>query len=96
MINFFFVSSVEKPAVEEANFSPFSGSAQRLDGRSSTQSVAQTSSHTEFKTESETGIKDSNSPSSHQISGKLIFGSNISQPIKAPKVCLTLYARFGI
>ncbi|XP_057449207.1 uncharacterized protein LOC130740573 [Lotus japonicus] len=64
------------PAAKKSRIIPFSGSARRLDGKPSTQSVEQTPSST-LKQQQQTAnaIKSSN-----RASGKLVFGSNANTP----------------
>ncbi|KAK8925715.1 hypothetical protein KSP39_PZI018204 [Platanthera zijinensis] len=71
----------------EPQFNPFSGSARRLDGKSSTQAPVAPSLVKSGQTAAANGSKSSaastsQSSSSRQSSGKLIFGSNASP---APK-----------
>ncbi|KAM5583565.1 ubiquitin recognition factor in ER-associated degradation protein 1 [Rosa sericea] len=80
----------EEPVQKVARFNPFTGSARRLDGKPSTESVAPVSSPIlkQHQLESENGAKDSkpSTSASRQRSGKLVFGSNSNQPTKeAPK-----------
>ncbi|KAL6204545.1 hypothetical protein ACLB2K_021812 [Fragaria x ananassa] len=70
-----------------ARFNPFTGSARRLDGKPSTESVAPVIKPHQL--ESENGTKDTkpSTSASHQRSGKLVFGSNSNQATKeTPKV----------
>ena len=78
-----------------AKTSPFTGSARRLDGKPLTQSAAPASSPMlkQHQPEGQNGTKYSKSsnPTSHQPSGRLVFGSNVNKPGKeAPKVCLSV------
>ncbi|XP_024157470.1 ubiquitin recognition factor in ER-associated degradation protein 1 isoform X1 [Rosa chinensis] len=80
----------EEPVQKVARFNPFTGSARRLDGKPSTESVAPVSSPIlkQHQLEGENGAKDSkpSTSASRQRSGKLVFGSNSNQPTKeAPK-----------
>ncbi|KAK7402198.1 hypothetical protein VNO78_14263 [Psophocarpus tetragonolobus] len=65
----------DEPPTKIARFTPFTGSRRRLDGKSSAQSVEETSS-SELKQKQ---IKASDSKSSNTVSrrhsGKLVFGS---------------------
>ncbi|XP_050368743.1 uncharacterized protein LOC126786834 isoform X1 [Argentina anserina] len=81
----------EEPVQKVARFNPFTGSARRLDGKPSTESIAPVSSPVleQHQSESENGTKESkpSTSASRQLSGKLVFGSNPNQPTKeAPKV----------
>lgn len=70
------ISDEDVPAAKKSRIIPFSGSARRLDGKPSTQSVEQTPSST-LKQQQQTAnaIKSSN-----RASGKLVFGSNANTP----------------
>lgn len=84
----------EEPAKKIAKFSPFTGSGRRLDGKSSSQPAVSPSSSLidNPQPNADSGINGSksSSASSHQKSGKLVFGSNANQssngtPIVPPK-----------
>ncbi|KAG5515242.1 hypothetical protein RHGRI_036317 [Rhododendron griersonianum] len=73
----------EEPANKIAKFSAFSGSAKRLDGKASVESVPEVSSpmlkqHQPKVTNGASG--SASSSSSRQRPGKLVFGSNSDQP----------------
>ncbi|KAK3206314.1 hypothetical protein Dsin_020360 [Dipteronia sinensis] len=73
----------EEPAEKIPKFSPFTGSGRRLDGKTSTQltepaPAPMLKSHQPNADNGTNGSKSSNA-SSHQPSGKLVFGSNPKQ-----------------
>ncbi|MED6138598.1 hypothetical protein PIB30_075765 [Stylosanthes scabra] len=76
----------DEPPTKVPQFSPFTGSGRRLDGKpsSSTQSAAQTSSPNlkQKQSDNETNGSDSKSlnTTSRRYSGKLVFGSNAAKP----------------
>ncbi|KAE9461065.1 hypothetical protein C3L33_07009, partial [Rhododendron williamsianum] len=73
----------EEPANKIAKFSAFSGSAKRLDGKASVESVPEVSSPMlkQHQPKAANGASGSvSSSSSRQRPGKLVFGSNSDQP----------------
>ncbi|KAB5520339.1 hypothetical protein DKX38_024658 [Salix brachista] len=82
---------MEEPAAKKPKFSAFTGSSRRLDGKPATQPTASTICPTLKQHQPETEKNGSKllSPSSHQQSGKLVFGSTSNQPQnETPKVPL--------
>ncbi|KAE9616597.1 hypothetical protein Lal_00034367 [Lupinus albus] len=77
---------VEEAAPKTPAFIPFTGSARRLDGKTSTRSVEQTP-YPMLKQDNETKSSDSkpSNTTSRRTPGKLVFGSNANTPkIQAP------------
>ncbi|XVE59278.1 hypothetical protein DITRI_Ditri05aG0033200 [Diplodiscus trichospermus] len=76
----------EEPSRKIIKFSPFSGSARRLDGKPSTQSAALPVSPSLERHNSNLGngtvASKSSGFTSRQHSGKLVFGSNANRPTK--------------
>lgn len=91
-IIFEFSVQEEEPANKIAKFSAFSGSAKRLDGKASVESVPEVSSPMlkQHQPKATNGASSSvSSSSSRRHPGKLVFGSNSDQPpIGKPKVCI--------
>ncbi|OIW08638.1 hypothetical protein TanjilG_03314 [Lupinus angustifolius] len=72
---------VEEPAPKTPGFIPFTGSARRLDGKTSTQSAEQTPNPM-LKQDNETKNSDSkpSNTTSRRTPGKLVFGSTANTP----------------
>lgn len=91
----------EEPAEKIPKFSPFTGSARRLDGKPSTEMAASPSSSApkSLQPNVANGTNGSKSvvTSSRQQSGKLVFGSNSKQPSSSetPKVNLSKSCYFS-
>lgn len=85
------LSVQEQPAEKIAQFSPFTGSGRRLDGKSSAQPTALPSSPLAHQANANIGVNGSklSSASSRRQSGKLVFGANANPSSNGtPKVLL--------